>query len=189
LTEITHYYWDACVFLAYLNKEASYGIHIDHIDQFLDDAKAGHCRLYTSTITLAEITKLNLKSPEYGNFSEFLVNFRSVIVPVDPNPQAMLKASHLRGMIYTKTTGKRKLATPDAIHIATAMALGDTFGVTLDAFHTFDAGAGKGGPDGPGLPILGYEEWCEQCSDDETVKRVIAMKRVKPTHPAPRLVK
>jgi predicted nucleic acid-binding protein len=111
--------------------------------------KAGHCRLYTSTITLAEITKLNLKSPEYGTFSEFLGNFRSVVIPVDPNPQAMLRASHLRRMIYTKTTGKRKLATPDAIHIATALALCDAFGVTLDAFRTFDGGKGRGGADGP----------------------------------------
>jgi predicted nucleic acid-binding protein len=144
LKEVAHYYWDACVFIAYLNKEASYGIHIDHIDQYLDDAKAGHCRLYTSTITLAEITKQHLKTSDHGSFTEFLSNFRSAIVPVDPNPAAMLKASHLRGMTYTKTGGTRKLATPDAIHIATALTLIDTFGVPLSVFHTFDAGKSKG---------------------------------------------
>ena len=189
MTEPTHYYWDACVFIAYLNKEASYGIHLDHIDQFLDDAKAGHTRLYTSSITLAEITKLHLKNAQVASFSEFLANFRSAIVPVDPNPIIMLKASHLRGMVYTKTGGKRRLATPDAIHIATALTLGDTFNVQLNALHTFDAGNGKGGAEGPGLPILGYEEWCEQCDQDEMVKRVIAMKREKPVHPTPRLMK
>jgi hypothetical protein len=52
-------------------------------------------------------------------------------------------------MTYTKTGGKRILATPDAIHFATALTLTDTYKVPLDGFHTFDAGKGKGGVDGP----------------------------------------
>lgn len=189
MTETAHYYWDACVFLAFLNQEASHGIHISHIDQFLDDARSGLCKIYSSTITLAEINKHNLKSTTHGSFNDFLASFRGAIIPADPNPITMLKASHLRGMTYKKTNGHRKLATPDAIHIATALTLIDTFGVPLNCFHTFDAGGGKGGEDGPGLPILGYEEWCGECGDDEMVKRVIAMNREKPVHPTPRLMK
>ena len=95
-------------------------------------------------------------------------------------------ASHLRGMTYTKTNGERSLLTPDAIHIASAIALADTYQVPLNVFHTFDAGKQKG-PSGRGVPILGYEDWCEKCKDDPIVQKVIAMKRERPEHPSPRL--
>ncbi len=60
-----HLYWDTCVFIAHLNKETdSYGSLIDNIDQFLEEAKAGQHWIYTSTITIAEVT---------ANFLERLV--------------------------------------------------------------------------------------------------------------------
>jgi predicted nucleic acid-binding protein len=173
------------VFIAYLNDERSaYGNNIDHIGQFLDEAKSGQCKIYCSTITLAEVTRHRLVKSQFSSFNTFLADFRSSIIPVDPDPNIMIVAGHLRGMDYTKSGGKRPLATPDAIHIATALALIDTYRVPLDALHTFDRGT-----NGTDMPIIGYETWCEKCGQDDIVKKVIGLKREPPQHPTPRLMK
>jgi predicted nucleic acid-binding protein len=186
-SSVENYYWDTCVFTAFLNNEQSaYCSYINDIAQFLDDAKNGKCVIFCSTITFAEIPKKSLVNAGVGSFSEFIADFRSVIIPVDATPRIMLAASHLRGMDYAKSGGVRKLQTPDAIHIATALGLEDTFGVKLEAFHTFDEGKAKG-PNGKGLPILGFEAWCDMCRTDDMVRRVINMERCKPGHPTPRL--
>jgi hypothetical protein len=67
----------------------------------------------------------------------------------------------LRSLTYTKTGGVRKLHTPDAIHLASAPALVESYGIgELEAFHTFDGGKSRG-IDGPGTPLLGFETWYE----------------------------
>jgi len=171
------------VFIAYLNDErTAYGQYVDHIGQFLDEAKAGQCKIYCSTITLAEVTRQRLAKSQVGSFNEFLADFRSAIIPVDPDPNIMIVAGHLRGMEYTKSTGTRTLATPDAIHLATALALIETYRVPIDALHTFDRGTNSNN-----VPIIGYETWCEKCDQDETVKRLIKLRREQPQHPAPKL--
>lgn len=184
-----HYYWDSCVFIAFLNDERSaYGRHLEDIEQFLDESRAGKCTIYCSTITLAEVTRKFLVNSRASSFNDFLREFRSAIVPIDPDPNTMIVAGHLRGMVYTKSGGERRLMTPDAIHIATALTLTDTYKVPLDVLHTFDAGKAKG-PEGNGVPMIGFETWCEQCKDDDVVQRVIALKRDHPRHPSPRLTK
>jgi predicted nucleic acid-binding protein len=176
------YYWDSCVFIVFLkNERDAYGQHIDHIAQFLDEAKAGHCRIYCSTITLAEITPDKLIDASVGTFGEFLADFKSVVIPVSPDVNMMTTAGHLRSMTYTKTNGARRLLTPDAIHLATALGLESAYQVKVDTFHTFD-----GGRNSNAVPLIGYEMWCEACADDEVVKRVIALKREAPTHPEPK---
>ena len=94
----------------------------------------------------------------------------------------MRLASELRSVIYTKTGGERRLHTPDAIHLASALALTETYGVELEAFHTFDSGKRRD-PEGKGVPLLGFETWCEQCKTDPVARRVIEMSRTKPVHP------
>ena len=57
-----NWYWDTCIFVAFLNgNRAAYGHHIDQIGQFLDDCRRGDCAIYTSTITIAEISRKHLR--------------------------------------------------------------------------------------------------------------------------------
>ena len=180
---IPQYYWDSCVFIAYLNEDrVAYGSTIDHLKQLVDEARSGACRLHYSPITIAEINKQKLKTAKYGDFSSFLRDFKGAVVPVTPDPNVMAVAAELRSLEYTKTGGTRKLATPDAIHLASALALVDTYRITLDAFHTFDDG--KNSND---LPLLSYDQWCEKCASDPLAQRVIKMSRCKPLHPTPKL--
>lgn len=187
-TEIPQYYWDTCVFIAHLNDDRlGYGDFIDDINQFLNEAKLGQCAIYCSTLTIAEITKSHLAPWRQGQYEGFLKSFAGTVVPIAPDPNIMTMASELRSLVYLKTGGQRKLHTPDAIHLASALALVDGYGVQLTAFHTFDNG-GKGGPDGRGVPLLTFETWCGECKDDPLARKVIELNRCKPQHPSKKLV-
>lgn len=185
--EIPEYYRDTCVFIAYLNDDrAAYGALVDDIQQFLDEAQRGECRIHCSTITIVEITKNRMKPDRYDSFPAFLRAFASAVIPVTPDPNIMALASELRSLTYTKTGGERKLHTPDAVHLASAISLRETFRVPLKAFHTFDNGKTRGA-EGPGTPLLTFETWCEKCADDPLARKVIEMTRSHPIHPNKKL--
>ncbi|MCJ2063506.1 PIN domain-containing protein [Methylobacterium sp. J-088] len=180
-------YWDTCVFTAFLNNEiAAYGNYISHIEQYLEEAKAGKFKIYCSTITLAEITRGSMRNSSFGTFEEFLEDYSAAIIQITPDPNIMSLAGALRSLQYTKDNGKRKLLTPDAIHLASAIYLKDEFKVPLAALHTFDDGKSKG-PEGKSIPILSAETWCGAIANDPTAKRLINLIRSKPEHPTPRL--
>lgn len=184
------YYWDSCVFIAYFNDErASYGYLIDHIRQFLEEAQSGACQIYTSAITIAEITEQTLNKGGVGSFNEFLRDFQSSIFIMEADPNTMSIASRLRSQRYILPGGTkpRSLSPPDAIHLATAISLDRTYGITIDRLHTFDAGRTRGLDGGRGVPMLEFEKWTSECRDDELVKQVVRTQRSTPEHPAPKL--
>jgi predicted nucleic acid-binding protein len=186
MSDTPQFYWDTCVFIAHLNSErAKYGTTLDDIAQYLDEAREGKCIIHCSAITIAEVTKEKMVDPAKWQFTEFLRDFSDAVIPVFPDINVMALAAELRSLKYTKTGGERKLGTPDAIHLASAIILQDVYGVTLDAFHTFDNG-GKRDPEtnSKGVPLLSYETWCEQCLADPIARKVINLKRVRPEHPA-----
>ncbi|MCF6367246.1 type II toxin-antitoxin system VapC family toxin [Rhizobium halophilum] len=182
------YYWDTCVFIAHLNDErSSKGQIIDHISQHLKDAQAGRTKIYSSSITIAEITQKSLVAAGIGTFDDFLRDFGGSVIPISPDPEMMALASHLRSLLYSDGTTFRKLATPDAIHLATAIMLPETYGVTLNEFHTFDEGKRRGAGD-KGLPLIGMEHWIEDCKDDPWIKKALSLARKRPEHPTPELL-
>lgn len=184
---IPQYYWDTCVFIAYLNDDRDgYGALIDDIGQFLNEARQGECLIHCSTITIAEITRANAAKSPHGDFSAFLRDLSGAVVPISPDPNVMALASELRSLAYIKTGGTRKLHTPDAIHLASAVTLAEAYRVSLTAFHTFDNGKSRG-PDGPGTPLLTFETWCAECADDPLAQKIIKMPRSHPAHPNKKL--
>jgi predicted nucleic acid-binding protein len=184
-----NYFWDSCVFIAFLNNQTD-AYDIESIERFLEDSKKNNgCKIYTSSIALAEVTPKRLMGSSYGTFEEFLSDFRKSVAVIDAGPFINSTAGRLKDVIYKKSTStKRILTTGDAIMLATALELEDTYGVKIDAFHTFDDGRGKGNPEGKGIPILSYHEWCEGVEDNELVKRVIDMNRCKPIAEEPRFI-
>jgi hypothetical protein len=185
-----HYYWDTCIFVAYLNdNKNAYGHYIDHIAQFLDDCRRGECRIYTSSITIVEIPAKRMANSTYGTFNEFLADYTGAIVQIGADPNVMMLAAELKNPIYKKDVNAakgREVGTADAIHLATALALTADYGVPLTAFHTFDDGKSKG-LCGKAVSLLSYQDWCQGILDEPTVSRVIAMTRARPEHPDPRL--
>jgi len=182
----THFFWDSCVFTAYLaGQDDKYDLN--SIELYLNEAKSGDVMIHVSTISSAEVLPSQIKNG--GSFEDFLQDFQGAVHAIDPNPNIMARAGLLRDIVYKKGGGERRLGTPDAIIVATALYVQEAEGIKLDALHTFDKGK-KPGEDGKKtVPLLGFEEWCENLTPTQNavVAPVIALKRTEPKHPAPGL--
>jgi predicted nucleic acid-binding protein len=127
-------YWDACVYLAWLKGEESHGKDcLDAIRFAAKESSEGLCVIVTSTITFIEVLSAQLTEDQERLFRRSFRSQHHTARDVDP-PVAM-KARDFRQKLLGNPSGKT-LATPDAIHLATAQI--------YDAeFWTFDNG-GKG---------------------------------------------
>ena len=186
VTSIPAYYWDTCVFIAHLAADqGAYGDHLSDINQFLDEASRGDCVIHCSTITIAEITRHNAGSQV--NYADFEALWGGGIVPLSPDPNTMRTASELRSITYTKTGGERKMDTADAIHLASAMTLSETYGVQLAGFHTFDRGKKRGLDGGKGVPLIDIASWLPDAQNDPLAQRLIDLAPSLPEHPSKKL--
>lgn len=183
---VQHYFWDSCVFIAYLNNdEAAYDIASLRTFMYELNQKDG-CLIYTSAIVLAEVTPKRLIKSDYGTFEDFLRDYKSCIQIIDAGPNENQTAGLLKDIPYKKNNEtKRVLTTGDAIMLATALELEDTYGIAIDAFHTYDNGRGKGNPEGKGVPLLSYHEWLDDVHDNELAARIVKMNRCAPIHSQP----
>jgi predicted nucleic acid-binding protein len=155
MTKPKIFYWDACVYLAWLkNEEAIYGKdRMDAIQKILKDNFEKNAVIITSTLTIVEVLSADLTSDQEELFHR---SFRpSDHIRYDLDPPIALKARDFRRRCLDHPSG-RKLATPDAIHLATAVIC------AADEFLTFD----KGGSDKKYLGLLGL-------SKDERVDELV----------------
>jgi len=180
-------FWDSGVFTAFLCDESD-KYDVASIEQYLDEAKAGDLRIYTSTVASAEVLPTHLV--KVGSFEEFLEDYQGAVVAIDPQPNVMALAGRLRSLPFKKgPSDKRRLSVPDAIILATAIHVRDDYEVGLDHFHTFDGGGKKDLDGSRAIPILGFEDWCDDFTPEQQAlaNLVIDLPRKKPIHPAPRL--
>ena len=182
-----NYFWDSCVFAAYLRDEQA-AYDIPSIESYLTEAKNGKVRIYCSSLSSGEVLPSHITTG--GTFDDFMADYEGVVIPYDPDPNIMKMCGQFRDLPYKKgASTNRRLSTPDAIILATAVHLRDAYGVTFTAFHTFDGG-GKEDLDGnKQIPMLGYETWCEGFNPQQmaVANRVISLNRTKPIHPAPQI--
>jgi predicted nucleic acid-binding protein len=158
------------------------------IEQFLDEARAGHHRIYSSTIVYVEVLPSQILKPEIGSFDDFVDDLRGAAILIEASPNVMSLAGRLRDLPYRKgSSDRRRLGTPDAIMLASCIYLDESLGIEA-TFHTFDDGK-KRGPEGKSVPLLSYHEWCEGFTPEqmEYARRVITLDRRVPSHPNPRL--
>jgi len=183
---MTNLFWDSCVFNAFLYDEKDI-YDVDSICQYIDEAKQGQFKLYTSSIVFTEIATSKIKVKGVGSGIDFINDLVGACVVIDASVNILDLAGKLRDIPYKKNQSeKRKLTTGDAVMLATALHLGEAYGVQIDAFQTFDNGGKKGE-----VPLLSYQDWCEGLSGQRwaLAKRVIDLTRTKPIHPSPRLIK
>lgn len=118
------YYWDTNVFLAWLKAERG---RVELIDGIVSEVRSGKAIIITSVLTNTELFEGNLSDELKAKF-KLLFGGRDVTqVMVDHNVSDL--ARQIREH-YGKR--KRKLSTPDATHLATAVIH------RVDEFHTFD---------------------------------------------------
>ena len=94
-------FWDSCCFIAFLNDEKDI-YDVPSLEQFLEDAKNGDARIYSSTITLAEVRPSFLRKRSIGSFADFIDDLSGAIVLIDPTPDIMTRAGFLRDFKYKK---------------------------------------------------------------------------------------
>lgn len=119
-------YWDAGVFIAWIKGEAGRAPTCEGI---IREAQAGRCLIYTSTITLAEVTKIRggalteRDTATEETISAFFRNEYVKLIPVDYSTGVLA-----RQLIWEFP----HLGPRDAIHIATAIR------AEADVIETYD---------------------------------------------------
>lgn len=124
-------YWDACAWIAYINKEMpADGNNIksrrfEMCQETLKRAEAGEVEILTSAFTLAEVCK---RQPDPAspaiNLAAFFDQKYILLIPVDK--QVAQKAQNLQ------LAGIAGVKPPDAVHLASAIV------ANVPVFHTFD---------------------------------------------------
>jgi predicted nucleic acid-binding protein len=120
------------MYIALLQEEQSHGrSHFEAMIQIARENFENKNTIITSTITLTEVLPVSLTQSQE---EEFLKTFKSTNHTLyDVDYAIAIKARKFRAAFLQHPAGK-KLHTPDAIHVATAVIYG------VDELHTFDEG-------------------------------------------------
>ena len=124
------YYWDTCLFLAWINDEQRKTGEMDGVREMAARHKRREIKIMTSVVTQVEVLQCKLPAGVDHLFIDFLK--RLIKTSVDSKIAGI--AHDIRDFYSAQAhvNGGRTLSTPDAIHLATAIFY------RADAFHTFD---------------------------------------------------
>ncbi|WP_322792908.1 type II toxin-antitoxin system VapC family toxin [Bellilinea sp.] len=127
-------YWDSCVFLRYINNESESSI----IEELMRRAESNQINIFTSTITIAEVTH----AAQERNQSALNSDVESVLQNLFGPPIKLVDYSitigyETRNFIRTAMTHSKKIKPIDGIHLTTASWI-DRYIVRLDEFNTYD---------------------------------------------------
>ncbi len=127
-------YWDSCIFYAHLKGEEHRAGELGVIRKQVAEFDAGSLVIATSVITITEVMPSKLTDEQVDLFMK--MQERSNFVFIETNPQIALLAVKLRDQ-YAKPKGDGTmtptLTTPDAIHVASAIAVNMSQLITLDS--------------------------------------------------------
>jgi predicted nucleic acid-binding protein len=128
-------YWDAAVFIAYFTQEKTRSKEeLAGIDQVVEAFDKGNCILVTSMVSKVELLPAKLGSENYKKLS--LLWKRKQFQPVEVTEAIIDLANEIREFYSAKN--EKPPATPDSIHLATAIKVG------VNVFQTFDGGRRRG---------------------------------------------
>lgn len=120
------YYWDTCLFLAWLKDEERKTGEMDGVREVIERSKRRDAKIITSTLTSIEVLSSKVPAGMDTLFSGLMK--RIIRLGVDTKVASL--AHDLRD--HYAILGGKNLSTPDAIHLATAILY------RVDEFHTFD---------------------------------------------------
>jgi predicted nucleic acid-binding protein len=130
------YYWDTCLFLAWLNDEERKAGEMDGVREVIARHKRREVRLVTSVLTRVEVLQARIPAGVGTSFTDLLK--RMTQLGIDTKVASLAHDLREHYVINAATYGGKTLSTPDAIHLATAIHY------RVDEFHTFDnGGSGK----------------------------------------------
>ncbi|MEX0589913.1 MAG: PIN domain-containing protein [Xanthobacteraceae bacterium] len=126
------YYWDTCLFLAWIKDEQRPSGEMDGVREVIARAKRRECKIITSALTLVECLESKLPVGIDRLFKDTMKRIHRISMDIK-----VAELAHDIRDYYTVRTAEydgKKLSTPDAIHLATAILY------RANEFHTFDDG-------------------------------------------------
>jgi len=120
------YYWDTCLFLAWLKDEERKAGEMDGVREVIDRSKRREVKIITSVLTSVEVLASKIPAGMDTLFNGLLKRINRVGMDI----RVASLAHDLRN--HYAVIGGKTLSTPDAIHLATAIMY------RADQFHTFD---------------------------------------------------
>lgn len=120
------YYWDTCLFLAWLKDEERNLGEMDGVRETIDRWRRREVKIMTSVLTSVEVLAALIPVGMDTHFAGLMKRISRIGVDTKVASLAHDLRNH-----YAKK-GSKTLSTPDAIHLATAVHY------RADEFHTFD---------------------------------------------------
>ncbi len=124
------YYWDTCLFLAWLNDESRKAGEMDGVREVISRHKKREVRLITSVLTRVEVLQGRIPVGVGSSFTDLLK--RMTQMGLDTKIAGLAHDLRDHYSVNAAAHGGKTLSTPDAIHLATALHY------RVDEFHTFD---------------------------------------------------
>jgi predicted nucleic acid-binding protein len=124
------YYWDTCLFLAWIKDEERKSGEMDGVREVIERHKKRDVKIMTSVITRVEV----LQSKLPAGLENLIQGLMKRITAVSVETKVAGLAHDLRNhyAVNAAQNGGKLLSTPDAIHLATGILYRAT------EFHTFD---------------------------------------------------
>lgn len=124
------YYWDTCLFLAWLNDEARKSGEMDGVREVIARHKRREVRIMTSVLTRIEVLQSKIPVGVGSSFTDLLKRINQM--GMDTKVAGLSHDLRDHYAANAAANGGKILSTPDAIHLATAIHY------RADEFHTFD---------------------------------------------------
>lgn len=130
------YYWDACLFIAWIKDEQRPTGEMDGVREIVQRARRREAKIITSVLTVTEV----LESQLPAGMKTLLDGLMRRVSRVGMEIRVAKMAHDLRDFYTSRSQefGGKTLGVPDAIHLATGILH------RVTEFHTFDnGGTGK----------------------------------------------
>lgn len=132
MPEVPRYYWDACVFLSWVNGNPD---RLPDIDTFLDEAEREEIEIIASTVSIAEVAFGKVEQDQKALTAEIDAKIGGLWEPSSPVKLvevSVLVVEEAKGLIREGIPEGWSLKPMDAIHLSTARRM------EVDVFHTYD---------------------------------------------------
>lgn len=127
------FYWDTCVFLAWLKDEQTRKPgEMEGVQEVLARFKRREVVLMTSVITVVEACNARIPAPVVGQFADVMQRPNFSRIAVDIRVAKIARDIRDYYLLKPEKHGGKTLSVPDSIHIASAILYRAT------EMHTFD---------------------------------------------------
>ncbi|MDD1523485.1 MULTISPECIES: type II toxin-antitoxin system VapC family toxin [Bradyrhizobium] len=126
------YYWDSCLFLAWIKDEERSIGEMDGVREVIERVKRREAKIITSVLTTTEVLESRLPA----GMKSLIDGLMKRVIRVGMDIKIAKMAHDLRDYYMQRSTeaGGKTLGVPDAIHLATGILN------RVTEFHTFDGG-------------------------------------------------